>query len=315
MDAELSHFKTLSIETYAQTLGYERDCKKSSRSVSVLRRASDNDKLLVRTDSDGHSVYISERDKSDRGSLVDFVMTRLGVNLGEARKELRTWANLPFHSAQTPIQPSLQRVLTHEPDRAKLKAVWGAATWNPDHPYLLLRGLDRGTLADPRFLDCYRQDSRGNAVFPHFDLSGLSGLEIRNKDIKLFGAGGRKGLWLSRNVKTASRIVVTESPIDALSHFALRVDATDTFWPLAYVAFGGGLGTRQKELLTILINRALERGAQVIVGGDNDPAGDQYAETLNQIAGRELDRDCPIDKDWNADLAYCNREQGGTSWN
>jgi hypothetical protein len=64
MDEELHTLKSLPILPYAQTLGYEPDPKESSARVVVLRRASDNGKLLVKQGHDGHYIYRNERNLS-----------------------------------------------------------------------------------------------------------------------------------------------------------------------------------------------------------------------------------------------------------
>jgi hypothetical protein len=317
MDAELSQLKTLSLETYALSHGYVRDSKKSSRKFTVLRRESDNDKLLLRTDVDGHSVYRSERNPADRGTILDFVMSRLGVGLGEARKELRQWSSLSFHSGQTSVRTSEPSVLEQpdkpELDHQRILSGWNKSTWNTEPAYLLQRNIPCSVLNDPRFMDCWRVSSQGAVLFPHRDQSGLCGLEIRGDQLKVFSKGGRKGLWLSANIKTCLRLVITESPIDCLSFHALHSDATDALWPFGYVSFGGGLGNRQKLLLAALMRRVHDRGAEVIIGTDNDLAGDGYAETLSALSPVALERILPIGKDWNADLVWCAKENG--SWN
>ena len=313
MDAELHTLKTLSIETYALTLGYARDPVKSSSRVAVLRR--DADKLLITRGQDGHWIYRNERSHADHGSIIDFVMHEQGVNLGEARKQLRAWANLPFHPARTSVRMSEPSGLEQpEPDRQKVAAVWNAAAWIPHHPYLLFRQIPRSTLNDSRFTDCWRIDKKGNAVLLHQDLQGPCGYELRNQGFKAMGERTKKGLWLSANIKTCLRLVITESPIDALSFHALHVDATDALWPLGYAAYGGGLGTRQKPLLAALMRRCVDRWAEVIIGVDNDPAGDEYAETLQALSPVALERITPVGKDWNADLCWCVKEEG-ESWN
>lgn len=322
MDAELQSLKTLPLETYAVSLGFVRDSEKSTNRVAVLRR--DADKLLVTQGNDGHWIYRNERNHDDHGSILDFVMRQQGVNLGEARKQLRAWANLPFHPAPESVRMSelsdsdKTGQTGHVPlcpdDRQRLQSGWNKSTWNQEPDYLLSRLIPRSVLNDARFRDCWRISSKGAVLFPHRDLSGLCGLEIRGDKLKVFSKGGKKGLWLSANIKAASRIVITESPIDALSFHALHVDATDAAWPLGYAAFGGGLGNRQKALLGALISRSVDRGAEIITATDNDLAGDEYAESLQLLSPVELKRITPIDKDFNADLAWCVREDGGEQW-
>lgn len=73
-----------------------------------------------------------------------------------------------------------------------------------------------------------RIDSRGNAVFPHFDLDGLCGYEIKNRGFTGFARGGAKGLWLSNAQDGDNRLIFAESAIDALSHAALFTSRTNS---------------------------------------------------------------------------------------
>jgi len=324
MDAELCRLKSLSLETYAASLGYVRDSEKSSRAVTVLRREADNDKLLVMAGHDGHWVYRSERNPTDHGTLLDFCMARLNCTLGRARQELRAWANLsspscpstvPGSGMSVPVQTGQTGNVplcppTSKPDRAKVRRIWNVLDRVQAPPYLLSRSIPLSVLMDARFADCWRQ-GRDAVAFPSWDKQGLCGLEFRVEGVKRFLSGGIKGLWASRNIKTCSRLVVTESAIDALSYHALHVDAADSEWPLGYCAFGGGLGSLQRELLAGLLRQCAEQGCEILAGTDNDPAGDQYAETLAELAGIAIERVCPYGKDFNEDLVWCVRENGG----
>ena len=327
MDTELSQLKALPLETYAAVHGYKRDFNKSSRTVTVLRREADNDKLLVMAGNDGHWVYRSERNPTDHGTILDFCMARMGCNLGEARKQLRAWANFPSHPAQKPNsgsgsdkpgQTENVRVCppTAEPERAKVKRIWNVLDRVQAPPYLLSRSIPLSVLTDARFSDCWRQ-GRDGVAFPSWDTKGLCGLEFRGEGVKRFlsrESGGVKGLWASRNVKTCSRLVVCEGVINALSYHALYADSADLEWPLGYVAFGGGLGSLQRELLAGLFRQAVERGCEIVAATDNDSAGDRYVETLAALAGIAIERVCPYGEDFNEDLCWCVREEG-QSWN
>jgi hypothetical protein len=301
--------------------------------VVVLRRASDNGKLLVKQGHDGHYIYRNERNLS-QGTILDLAMQELGVNLGEARKAIREWAGVPSHPAQTHSGASRISVSPitgktgntghsenvpvcpddDEPDRARMNAIWNAAKWVEQHPYLLTRRIPPSILADWRIRDRFRLDAHGNCVFPSWDKGGLCGLEFRSATQKSFARGGKKGLWCSTNIKTCLRLVVTEAPIDAMSHLALFRDATDVELPFGYACPGGSLGERSKSLLVHLFEQASQRGAEILIGPDRDQAGSQYAEALSALAP-QAERITPIGSDWNDDLVWCVREDGGEGWN
>lgn len=321
MAANLVELRQVGIESFAKTIGYEKDLVDSGKRVAVLRNDA-GDKLIVTAGRKGCDIYRNERDHNDRGDIVDFVMSRLRLGFYEARAELARWAGRsadskasfhPAHSAKCADTPRRNSgAIADEPDRGKIAAVWDAAIWNPKHPYLISRGLPSWVLVDHRFAATYQQDAKGNALFLHQDQSGPCGYEYRNTGFKGFMSGGRRGLWFSRDLLKASRIVICESPIDCLSFHALHHDQADALFHVGYVATGGTISSFQRELLKSLFRRC---HGGIVTGLDNDKSGDVMCLELQELSKEKIERMCPIGKDWNEDLVFCNREQGGTSWN
>lgn len=307
--SDLSQVKQRDLVAYAEGMGYERVAEKCCPNSIYLKR--DGEKIVIKRDADQHYVYCNVHDDRDQGSIIDFVMNRRSCRYAEAMAYL-LGQNLPPPTGLSPKQ-SLQPTQARKSDRAKVQRIWNFLDRVQAAPYLLFRSIPLSTLTDARFADCWRQ-GRDGVAFPSWDKQGLCGLEFRGEGVKRFLSGGIKGLWASRNVKTCSRLIVCESATDALSHFALYRDATDQEWPLGYVAFGGGLGSLQRELLAGLFRQAAERGAEIIAATDNDPAGERYAELLAELAGLAIERVCPYDKDFNEDLRWCVKEDG-ESWN
>ena len=304
IDAELDHLKAIPFEAVAMTLGYQRLKGETGASLTMKNQAGD--KVVARLDGQ-HWVYFSVHDREDHGSSLDFVQRRQGGSLGHARKALRAI------SGENPSFPTAQSVdlraepATVDPDHCykETRKVWNSATWNPTPEYLLSRGLDRATLNDPIFKDCWRVDQSGNVLFPHHDHSGMCGYERRNAELKRFGPGVNKGLWRSANlwdVKT-TEVVICEGPIDCVSHFALYGGS------MAYVATGGSMGHRQLELLRLLFRRVIRSDrVWVTVGTDNDAGGDRMYEEIALIAPMRIHRATPIGKDFSDDLAWIVRE-------
>ena len=111
------------------------------------------------------------------------------------------------------------------------------------------------------------------------------------------GLGNKLTAFAVGNVNEADRIVVVESPIDALSYYSLFGCRSGR---LAVVSSAGATVPRE------LMLQAYDRCQAVVVALDNDPAGQQGRqkardETLNW-AGFKLSSDCPKLKDWNDDL-------------
>lgn len=306
---ELDRFKTqINLAEYAASQGYQLDRRESSRNSAVMRRESDDDKIIVATDNDGHGIYFSVRDDQDNGSIIDFVQRRKGLNLGQVRRELRPWCG--DSSSYRPL-PIPERIRKPEPSNANRQAAMGAFAQmhqQPEggHPYLLSRGISADTLTDPRFAGMIRQDQRGNAIFPHYDSQGLSGYELKNEGFTGFSRGGEKRVWHSANIGTAERVVVVESAIDALSHAELTGDRDRE---AAYISIGGQPSPEQWEVLGAALENKQRQGAVVVIATDADVAGDKLAEQIQALApGAERQR--PEAKDWNDELKAASERTG-----
>jgi len=313
---ELDRFKTqINLAEYAASQGYQIDRRESSRNSAVMRRESDDDKIIIATDTDGHGIYFSVRDDQDNGSIVDFVQRRKGLNLGQTRKELRPWCG--DSSSYRPL-PIPERIRKPEPSSKDRQAAMGAFAQmhqqpQSGHPYLLSRGISADTLTDPRFAGMIREDSRGNAVFPHYDSAGLSGYELKNDGFTGFSRGGEKRVWFSANLGRAERVVVVESAIDALSHADLTGDQE-----AAYISIGGQPSPEQWQVLKGALAAKQEKGAALVIATDADAAGDKLAGQIEALApGAERQRPAS-GKDWNDQLKQVRIEeqeldQGGPS--
>lgn len=301
---ELNRFKTdINLVEYAQSNGYEIDAAESSRSSVVMRNGSD--KIIVSTELDGHGVYFSVRDNADNGTIIDFVQRRQGLNLGQVRKVLRPWIGGGGQRRQVNRKPLEARPYKPEPsskDRQQVLSAWmRMRVTGGHHPYLQnVRKLSATTLTDKRFADHVRIDERGNAVFPHYDLDGLAGYELKNEGFTGFSRGGTKALWRSANLGHAPRVVLVEAAIDAMSHAQLTGDTE-----AAYVSTGGSMSDSQRELMRQVIERSLARGAEVVIATDSDEPGRQLARELVKMVpeGVKVYRSEPQSgKDWNDEL-------------
>lgn len=301
-DGELSSLKLIDLPGYAISLGFTVDSRESSGRWLVLRK--DGDKLLAGM-TDGRWCYRNERDSRDKGSVIDFAMHQHGIGLGDARKLLRAWEGNEtsqsfLHSA--PIAPP-----DSEPDREGIAAVWESATRTTAHDYLVRRCVPVAVQSDPRFADCWRASGE-MLLFPHTDALGLCGYERRGQGFKGFSKGGKRALWRSGNVLECKRLVVCESPIDALAYQALHGgDAADSLYPLGYVATGGTIGSGQRRLLGDLLGEAVKRGASIIAGQDSDTAGHAMTDIVRELCPA-CERHEPVGKDWADDLMRCNKE-------
>ena len=304
-DQELESFKTaIDLRAYAAAHGYTWDRRESWRGSSVMRHAN-GDKVIVKRDADGHYVYFSVRDEADNGSIIDFIQNRDRISLGAVRKELRPWIGRAA-PARLPLFPALPPT---SKNRLEVEAAFRRMEEAPRHPYLENeRGLPASVLGSPRFAGRIRRDGFGNAVFPHFDLEGLCGYEIKNQGFTGFASGGEKGLWFSHTEPTDNCLVLCESAIDALSHAALFPAPGSR-----YASIGGQMNPRQPELVRTALLR-LPAGAEVVAAMDADPDGRKYAEAVRlAVAGSGRDdlrftsQEPSVGKDWNDQLRATSR--------
>ena len=285
-DDELEHFKTLNLGELAASYGYALDRRESSRSSLVMRHA-DGDKIIIATGEDGHAVFFSVHSKAS-GSVIDFVMHRQGVNLGYARKILRAYT--PSFPTVPVLHIPKPRPIPH--DRAALAVQWHR--FAPCRPaYLESRGLTAATIA--AFADRLRTDGRGNTVFRHDDLEGLSGWEVKNRGFTGFAAGGRKALFACRAGMQGDgnppRLVVAESAIDAMSYH--QHDPA----PALVLSFGGELSPEQGELLRHVLTKYPT--AEIVTATDNDAQGEAYAALIEAARPDAVRARPPTGKDWN----------------
>ena len=314
---ELEVFKRdIDLVQYAAAAGYELDRRASSRGSAALRHPN-GDKIIIAREPEGHWVYFSVRDDEDHGTIIDFVQRRHALSLGEVRQELRRWLGsgysrpLSFADGGTRL-PSLCRRVPRDLQgvRARFEAMRPVAG---HHAYLEdERRIPPEVLAHPRLAGCIRMDARGNAVFPHWNRDGICGYELKNHGFTGFAPGGEKGLWLSATTVQDTALVITESAIDALSHFALRRMAT-----YRYASIAGTLNHTQPELLRHAAAR-LPPGGTAILATDNDAGGDRLLATLRGVlAGLEPtvgileDRPETRGADWNDVLRAARAPAGG----
>lgn len=262
-DTELDIFKReIDLRQFAVSLGYEVDRRESWRGSTVLR--SGGDKIVVKRNGNGHYVFFSVRDDRDHGTVIDFLQWREDLSLGAVRQILRPWVGRPAIAPQFPkLEPTSR-------DRMRVESEYRRMANGLRHSYLEHeRCLPASLLASPRFAGRVRTDRRGNAVFPHFDVAGLCGYEIKNHGFTGFAAGGKKGLWFSHTGPRDRRLVLAESGIDALSHATLFPDAEDR---TRYASLGGKPNATQPGLVRSTI-AMLPEGAEIVAAFDADDAG------------------------------------------
>lgn len=295
---ELEEFKTaINLTEYAAFCGYELDRKESSRNSVVMRHVS-GDKIIIARGADRHWIYFSVRDERDNGTIIDFLSYRQRLNLGQIRKALRPWIGQGASPPRPPVKAYVPELEPISRDQAHVLAAFARMRPVTRHAYLERRGILPELLASEQFTESVFADAHGNAVFPHYDLDGLCGYEIKNEGFTGFAKGGEKGLWISAANPGFARLVIAESAIDALSHAILFPDET-----ARYASTAGKMNKTQPELIRAAILRLPAEG-QVIAATDADAQGRELAHAIRIIteaAGRTFTLHQPPKEgtDWN----------------
>jgi len=301
-ETELNQFKELiNLSEFSASMGYCIDRSESSKNSIVMRK--DRDKIIIaRSGESQHYIYFSVRDESDNGTIIDFIQKRTGDNLGMIRKTLRPWIG------QTSIQRPTPTIHTYEKnikptsrDFAHIHKEFSTLKIITNHPYLLYRGINETIQADKRFKGKIYRDTRRNAVFPHYDENGLVGFELKNKNFTGMPPGSKKTVWVSNSFKTDERLVITESGIEALSHYALFCNEHDR-----YISLGGSWSPHAAQLLCLMIRKF--KGNSLVFAFNNDIAGDEMASKLLTYLENEglsehlkiiIEKPEKINDDWN----------------
>ena len=275
---ELEEFKTrIPLEDYALSCGYVPDKKSHTKRHPALKNAS-GDKIIITRKSNGHWVYSSVHN-DDRGTIIDFIQSREGGDIGEIRKKLRPWldgSSTLSKSSKAKLLPGIEPI---PKDLDKVRANYNAMKpINGRHSYLEdERKIPADILADPRFEDRIRIDYRQNAIFPHFNREGICGYEIKNKNFTSFSTGGEKGLFTNRTHPDDNILIIGETVIDILSYATLKRPEKARF-----LSIGGAPSPAQEDLLKSAIEK-MSDGSKIVCIMDADDGGIVLTQKISAI--------------------------------
>lgn len=297
-DTELDRFKTdISLTDFAQAeFSYELVKEESSANSKVLKLLGD--KIIVMRQQDGHDVYFSTADDRDCGTIIDFLQKRISGNLGQVRKELRSWLSTSKKPTIKRPERVPERPMATSKDLADVSKRWVKMT-----PY---RGfyLTNTRRIDQQIIEAFkvRQDDHGNACFAHRNEFGVTGWECKNKGFTGFSSGGQRNVSFTKlDAGPVRGLVVTEAAIDALSYAQMKHENGN-----CYMSTGGSqLSKQQRELITKIMIKNAGTVTTVVLAMDRDAAGDTMAHELAAMTPRGVEtvRDVPNrGKDWNEAL-------------
>lgn len=231
----------------------------------------DSDKIIV-SKSNGTWIYFSVYDDNDNGTILDFLKHRTGRSIYQIGNELQSWIGQGLDISNQYVPNIKQK--TYEPERIQRLFNYCRPTYN--NSYLLNRGLTIETLRSDRFINRVFQDQFKNAAFPHFKMGKICGLELKGENTNLFVRGSEKSLWRSNRLANDHSLVITETPIDALSYYLIHEMKNGL-----YTSTCGSPSSKQVEIILNLVSQT-QWIETIILATDNDEGGDRIAERLEK---------------------------------
>jgi hypothetical protein len=299
---ELDRFKqSIDLVDYA-TRRHGYDVKKAGPRGHWHQLEKDGEMLIVSRKGD-HQVYLNPGDDRDSGSIIDFVKTRENQTLGQVRQTLRQYLGEPeqgWQAATSPLPPApaayapkptgSTEMESEVERRARLvAAVMGTHASLTDRSYLHQRHLSDETIDSPAFQGRVFTSQQGNfrnTAFPLYNEHGIATVEQRNNEYKHLLQLPKTGVWVSHPTEgkdtPVQRLVVSESPVDAMSYHQLHHRGAQGQPNTLYVATSGTVTERQVELIQKLIDKQEPR--EVVLANDNDAAGRRFnINYLNEL--------------------------------
>ena len=320
--------ENIDIRNYLESSGYSLDKSRNTRRYQAYFHEGRGDKVYVPMDHryPVPSYYVNQFDGKDKGTLVDFIMTREKKSLEEARLILRA-----FNPAGPYPGRGIQEQASSGQKEEKLAGE--AAEQQRKHRLVIEKILREKSLKDESYLrsrfleeDTIRARAfKGKIllnhapdgtfwVFPLKEVNGntVVGMSLKNAEGERM-LGRRAGLWVSGPTKNTKapleQLVITESPIDAMSYYQLHRDRM-LKENTVLISTAGNPGKAQLSAVRELIEQ--QKVGKVILAHDNDKAGAQYNKAYQQLvaevnAGRkealiEVKETIPVFKDFNADI-------------
>ena len=272
------------------------DKRESTRQALKYRRGA-GEILIVNHDQRGWWDPHSDA-RGDVCSLIQHLDRSL--HFGHVRQVLRRFAGvapsfpgaLRTSKAAVGVAPAVRWA-------ARPRLFHGSAGWD----YLtIIRRLPAPILTEAARLDVVREGFKGSVWFAHRQDNRVSHVEVRGPEFRGSLRGGAKSLFRFSTAQDgqATRLALTEAPIDALSLAALEHLRLDTI----YAATGGGMGDGTIAAIAQVL-AGLERSTapELASAADANDAGERYAARhaeLARSAGIPFVRLTPtIGADWN----------------
>jgi len=300
----------ISIIELALSVGYKLRKRDGIKWPVLKDEISGNKIIIVNPQSTSNQGYFNPQDTKDKGTLINFVKNRLGSvfpyisgksEAGNINAVLYNYQNLPLPEKNL-FKTNVNNLVQEYSEKEFCLPEGLSELKNPT--YLFFRGIQSQTINNFLFkgkIFNVKLNGYDNIGFPFYNASGETvGFEIRNKQFKhvIEGTDRSVGIWHSNLPTVLEYVILTESPIDALSYHQLKGKKNTL-----YVAFAGAVGDAQIDTLQAIITKANKSpDLKFISAVDNDAAGRRYTEKFKTVFSENLIVDIPISNDFNEDL-------------
>jgi hypothetical protein len=300
----------ISIIELALSVGYKIR-KKEGMKWPVLKDEISGDKIIiVNPQSISNQGYFNPHDSKDKGTLINFVKNRIGsifpyqngkTEVGNINVVLYNYQSLPMPEKNL-FKADIKN-LGQEYSEKEFYLPEGLSELK-DPSYLYYRGIQSKTINSSEFkgkIFSVKLKDYNNIGFPYCNSFGETiGFEIRNKQFKhvIEGSDRSIGIWHSNIPDILESVMLTESPIDALSYHQLKGKRNSL-----YISFGGSVTCGQLETVkSIIANSNASLKLKIISAVDNDEMGKIYTEKFKEAFSKNIIEDYPRLNDYNEDL-------------
>ena len=319
---ELQWYKEhIDIRQYLESSGYALDKSRNTRRYQAYFHEERGDKVYVLMDTryPVPSYYVNQFDRKDKGTLVDFIMSREKKDLEEARLVLKAFSSShPFPENPAPkvekgIDEAAEQLRRHQ---VVMEKILREKSLKEDS-YLRSRFLEEDTIRSKVFKGTVLLNQAPDGVFwafPLWEVEGgkVVGMSLKNREEERM-LGRRIGLWISHptsNSRAAvEQAVLTEHPIDAMSFYQLHKKEMQQVNSVFLSTAGNPSQDQLKAVKEFVL---LHKVAKVVLAHDNDKAGATYNKEYQEmiLEWNKERKENPIEvkvvhptfKDWNADI-------------
>ena len=275
IDAELRRIKfEVDLVKQAACMGYVVDKSKGVRGAWLAMKKGSDSILVLREPNRNGFYYKNTVDDSDKGTIVDFMLRR-GYGFEEIIKIRQQDKNTELKYLHKEIKVADIKDL-QEANRLAMKKYEG---WRyEENNYTKSRGINNEIAKQ---MDIATNEK--GALFSLKINNDICSTIEYNTNGKYFQKGLPRGICTMGEKDKPKNIVITESPIDALSYEQMRKEKQQSACDTLYIATCGSLASEvNKEILRIAKEH---EDASVVLAFDNDEAGKRMSENVDKMLG------------------------------